>query len=235
MGCIDQAQLRDPSTNFSTVLSGFQSMRNQSTSIGFNAAQVATAARFLNVAERSMMFNSVNGLGSAALKAQDRLFVFISSGLPADQWKIELQGWFDTALAAMQAGIIEFVVKDIEQYLPYAALIFTPDRENMLKMCDNQIILNIGSYQSFSLMGIEIIAAVGAFIVILSLVLEGVVGFCQRRWGSQGFKELLWTRGSMLQTYRIAAEAAGIKGWEKLESFVPITSKNKVWKAEIVV
>lgn len=225
MACIDQAEIRNPTTGSSTVPSGFQKMRDLIYSIGLNQAQIAVAWRFIIPSENALMFNSVNYL-VGALKAQDSVFILISSGLPNNQWQIELQGWFDTALARLQGAIVEYVSKDIEGFAPYANLSVLPGDE---WMCENQKIKAVGNYQSFSLMGIEIVAIVGALIILLSFILESIVGFFQKRWGGQGYKQVAWTTDAVLQQQRLAFEQGKAEEWERTDATVPVTKLGNVW------
>jgi hypothetical protein len=182
------------------------------------------------------MFNSVNGLQSAALKAQDSLFIIISPGLPDNQWQIEVQGWFDIALAQMQSAVIEFVAKDIDGFDPYAKLTYGTNATTVQGMCDNQIILATGNYQSFSLMGVEIIVIGGMIILLFSFFLQSLVGCCQGRCcgGRRQYKRVLWATDSILQQQRLATELAGLSrdDWEKIDGEVPVTRKGKMWRSE---
>jgi hypothetical protein len=236
MACTDQASIRNPNTNISTVLSGLQLLSYQSTLIGLNAAQSAAADRLINPSETALMFNSVNGLQSAALKAQDSLFIIISPGLPDNQWQIELQGWFDTALAQMQSAVVEFIAKDIDGFSPYANLTYGSDAGTVQRMCDNQIILATGSYQSISLMGVEIIVIGGIVILLFSFFLENLVGCCQARCcgGKRQYKRVSWVTDSVLQQQRLATELAGVRkdDWEKIDGEVPVTLEGKKWRSE---
>lgn len=177
------------------------------------------------------MYNSVNSLGTMALKAQDKLYITVSSGLPSDQWKIELKGWFDTALAHTQSKMINFASKDMEEVLPGKLTLMNRDAE-VRPMCDNQMIRAVGQYQSFSMMGIEIIIALGVFIVLLSFVLEYIVGFVQTRWGSHAYKQRLWTTDGILQQQRLAFENKNISDWEGMDDAVPVTKQGKIWTSE---
>lgn len=230
MGCIDQTQIRDPTTNNTTVLSGLQSLAGQVSNIGLNLAQVATASRFIIPSEQNLMFNSVNGLQTAALKAQDSLFITLSSGLPDDQWQIELRGWFDTALARVQSSMVDFVSKDIAGFAQYANLTVWAGTTNVEAMCDNQKILAIGNYQSFSMMGVEIIAILGTFIIGLSFLLEKIVGFFQKK-GKRKYKQVLWNSDEILQQQKRALSRIGENEWEEKDGDVPVTKMGKVWKA----
>jgi hypothetical protein len=229
IACIDQGEIRDPNTKRATIPSGFQRLSNLTTTIGLNPRQLGTSWRFIVPSEKAMLWDSVTNFQGGALNAAELLVRNTNEdGLPSNQWQIELQGWFDTALARIQAAVIEFVSKDIDGLEPYAKLMVNPDEE---WQCDAQKIKAVGNYQSFSLMGIEIICAVGAFIVLLSFVLEGIVGFFQKRWGRQGYKEALWSTDAILQQQRLAFEHGQMDEWERTDETVPVTQKGKVWSS----
>ncbi|EPE34165.1 hypothetical protein GLAREA_07178 [Glarea lozoyensis ATCC 20868] len=228
VGCIDQAEIRNPLTGVSTAPLGLQRLSNDTFGIGLNPSQVATSFRLIIPSEQALMFNSVNGVGTTALKAQDSLYIMISSGLPSNQWQIELRGWFDTALARMQASAIDFVSKT-EEATSVGKLGFGTSQESTQPMCKNQLVTAIGNYQSFSMMGIEIILAVGLFIVLISFVLERVVGCIHKRWGSHRYKQVRWKADGILQQQRLAFENNKVNGWEKTDDTVPITALGKTW------
>jgi hypothetical protein len=232
VACIDQSQIRNPATGISTPPLGFQRLSVQSVNIGLNPAQIAAAFRLIVPSEQALMFNSVNGLGAMALKAQDFLYVTIGSGLSSNQWQIELRGWFETALAALQASIIDFTSKEIAEISAIGDLSMTNNTTYIQPMCDGQMILAFGDYQSFSMMGIELIIAIGVFIVLLSLVLEHIVAFVQKRCGSKAYKQVLWKTDGVLQQQRLAFECDKVEDWEKKGNSVPVTKLGMVWKTD---
>lgn len=53
--------------------------------------------------------------------------------------------------------------------------------EDAKGMCEQQIVRNIGAYQSFSVLGIEIIVGGGMLTIVVSFVVDSIVGTYQMR------------------------------------------------------
>jgi len=232
MACTDQYQILDPTTNVATALGSWLTVWNGIQALGLNDKQLAVAGRLMISASYNTMFNSVEGLQALSLKAQESVISLLAPAVPPNQWQIEAAGWFDTALAGLQAMTLSFVSKNSSGVAPWATIEFPVNgtAAGLHKaMCDQQVVRNIGAYQSFSVLGIGIILGVGLFIVILSLVLETIVGaFQSRGWGSR-FKRTSWNLDSILHQQRIAFEGqnAGIV-WSKCDGAVPITARGEL-------
>jgi hypothetical protein len=128
------------------------------------------------------MFNSVEGMQTVALKAQELVYMLLSPGLPSNQWQIEVGGWFDTALAGLQYLVLSFINKNLDGLASWATVEFpNTNISEHRAMCDQQIMCNIGAYQSFSVLGLGIILGVGVFIIVVNLPVEGCVGWFQKR------------------------------------------------------
>jgi hypothetical protein len=82
-----------------------------------NELQLATAQRIITAFELTATFNAVNLLGDIAFLACNRLAELTSTGLPPNQWQIEVQGWFETSLAKMQAYMVEYVTNAVDLWL----------------------------------------------------------------------------------------------------------------------
>lgn len=67
------------------------------------------------------------------------------------------------------------------------------------RLCHSQTFRSSGEVQSFSLLGIVIILSVGGLIILVSLWLETVVGWVQRRWGRGEAKRSQWENDEKLQ------------------------------------
>ncbi|KAK4119095.1 hypothetical protein N657DRAFT_684674 [Parathielavia appendiculata] len=95
--CAGQYRLRNPSANICTRL----------------GVQFATTDRLLVGLGEVNTWGAVSGLGGAeALRAPTPGRRECLSGLPNDQWRAGVEGWFQTSLARLQAAVVEFAVKD---------------------------------------------------------------------------------------------------------------------------
>jgi hypothetical protein len=226
LGCTDQFQFQDPNHNVTTQLTGSLSAYHQVYNIGLNKEQAAAATRISLLSYDAILFSSVAGMSAASLKAQDKAYNLASDGLPDNQWQIEVVGWFEMSLATIQDRIIDYAYKDFEAVPDNAKLVIPSQSPELLAMCDQQIVRNVGSYQSFSMLGLGIIVVIGSIIILLSLCLETVVAFFQRRCcrGRQMHKWKRWQLDSILQQQRLAFQGLGLGGeWLKCEEQVPVT------------
>jgi hypothetical protein len=236
MGCVDKLRICNPSSNPSTctVLSGWLDLFNAYTSIGLNNYQLATAQRLIPRLADCSTFYAINGLGDNALLVRRNVFQNLCTGLPANQWQIEVQGWFETSLAKLQAYVVEYAANPTNLG-PHATL-FTPDPSGLPTeqaawwFCNNQRIHNTGGYQSFYFLGIMVVVCLSVFIIALSLSLEHIVAWLRRRrWTDRGhgydYRGLTWTADHKFQMLRAAYRGSGYgDGWEKLMDDVPVAA-----------
>jgi hypothetical protein len=186
MGCLDQFEICNPNTSpFScTIIGGLRDVAQAYTQIGLNEYQTATAQRMTPVFAMSSTFNTVNGLGDTALLARDRLVNFIGTGLPDNQWQVEVEGWFQTSLAKMQASVVEYAANVVD--LGPFGYINTPNpngdaiQKAAASFCSNQRVRNVGSYQSFSFLGVMLVVCVGGVIIVISWSLDRFIEFVRR-------------------------------------------------------
>ncbi|CAK7227575.1 hypothetical protein SBRCBS47491_006617 [Sporothrix bragantina] len=189
MICADQYTLCNPNTNTCTPTGGLLTMRKTAlaqNTPGFNATQYATATRIVNAVTHAGTYNSVNGLGAAALFATNQLSQRVSQALPDTQWQTEVAGWFGTSLAKVQAAIVEFAVngQNLGPYMyvdsPYAGTTSTDAfdkavNQALQNQCTAQLVQLTGFMQNFSFLGIMVVACVTVFLFVMSLSLGTIV------------------------------------------------------------
>jgi hypothetical protein len=187
LACIDQYQLC-ASPNSCSVLGSVEDIRDayyDPAQLSLNDVQNATALRLLSALSQSSIPNIVQYLSTSSLFASDRLTNLISASLPPNQWQIEVQGWFETSLAKIQALVTAYPSQpaDLEPY----GRVLSPNRtvgpidRAAYSLCENQRVRNTGSYQSFSALGLVIILILGTTIIILSLSVESCVATFRKR------------------------------------------------------
>jgi len=86
-----------------------------------NSYQLATADRLYNALVLTTTYATVYHLGSHAL-ARDRLADETGFSLRDNQWQIEVQGWFETGLAKLQAYVVEYATNVVDLG-PYRSII----------------------------------------------------------------------------------------------------------------
>jgi hypothetical protein len=224
MGCAEQFQVRNPNNGDTTPLTGMYGVLDASQRIDLNDQQKAAVSRLLLSTPDTLMFNSVGS--EDILKAKDQLqIITLSSPLPSDQWQIELRGWFETSLAALQDQVIDFVSKNITNLKGFAS-VETPSGA-LADACHNQIVRNRGGFQSFSVGGILIILIVGIIVISISFYLDVAVGKFQRTHHRQEFKAEEWRLDSKYHQQRLAFQGAKLGTWEKENGDVPVTADNE--------
>ncbi|KAH8599574.1 hypothetical protein B0O99DRAFT_610838 [Bisporella sp. PMI_857] len=232
MACTEQYQILNPDTNILTSLGSWLNVANEIQSLGLNTKQLAIAKLLMTSASWSTMFDSVEGLGASSLKSQESVVLLLAPAVPTNQWQIEAAGWFDTALSGLQAMMLSFASKNSSGIAPWGSIqlpINNTEAEAAKAMCKQQIVRNIGAYQSFSVLGIAIILSVGLLIILVSLVLDIVVGAFQKHGWGENFKRVAWNLDSMLHQQRMAFEGQGMGGvWSNCDDTVPITARENV-------
>lgn len=114
------------------------------------------------------------------------MYSFLQSPLPDNQWVVELSSWFQVGLASIQQSVLEYATGPID--LGQTGVIVRPNASDELgkRLCKSQSIRNSGQVQSFSILGMTLIFALGGFIILISLTMESAVGDMQRRWARGG-------------------------------------------------
>jgi hypothetical protein len=238
MACTDQYQICNANSSPSacTILGSAYDMNLSYPLLGLNSNQKATVQRFTNVLQWIQTFIPPYVLGSQALLANDLVIQqVLSSGLPSNQWQLEVRGWFETSLATLQDYIVQFAVNtgDLGQY----GYIMKPDPEGtaeeqaLAHFCLNQRVRNTGGYRSFSFLGIMIVVCVGSAIILLSWILEPLVAYLRHSSGSskcrgtRGYREVARIADRKLQLHRMALVGAGYdRIWEQTMDEIPIAT-----------
>jgi hypothetical protein len=101
------------------------------------------------------------------LKAQDTVFTRIQEAkIPDNQWQIEINGWFATAMAAMQFELVEKASAPVN-IIDSGGSIETITILGGEAICRRQMIRNVSGYQNFSILGVVIILLVGSISVLV--------------------------------------------------------------------
>lgn len=167
-----------------------------------------------------------------------------SVSLPDNQWEREITLWFETMLATIQVQLPLFsqsVDRDSLGPFPQDFLIFSPIdsiesdvvRDAVSRSCYSNKMKSVGQYQNFNLISLVLIVGVSIFIIVISLVLEPLVGLFRRRFrkshGGNGYARQLardadgkyWLLGAALA--RAGAESKDwTRGGKNFDSAIPI-------------
>ncbi|KAF5700350.1 hypothetical protein FMUND_14363 [Fusarium mundagurra] len=175
--CADQYVLCNPSIASCTSPAGILSLVNSLTSatLNFSTAQLSTADRILYSLAQSNTYTTVANLGTAALWANNMVTGHVSFGLPEDQWKTEVIGWFQTNLAMLQASVVDFASNTAD--LGAFGYVEPPKNRYQRDQCTNQLVQAVGEVQNFSVCGMLVIVCVSAALILLDYSLERIVDF----------------------------------------------------------
>lgn len=119
----------------------------------------------------------------------------VSTALPANQWQLEVLGWFQTSLARLQASVLEYVYKaDLDPALtvwgPYGLAPNPTQTIGTIKayqdQCRSQLVQTAGEVQNFSFLGVMVIVCVSVILMLLNLLMPSILKLVNRRkrWSS---------------------------------------------------
>jgi hypothetical protein len=89
-------------------------------------------------------------------------------------------------------------------------------------LCQNLIVRGT-PYQSYSILALALLFAAGVLIMLLSLAVEDVVAFMQRRWHRGAVGRHMWKANETLQVQRMLYEHGGASTWWDAPNGVPVT------------
>lgn len=178
----------------------------------------------MSIAQFTNIYQSISGRGGSALRAQETVLNLDQASLPANQWQIEVGNWFSTGLARLQKGILEYA-QGSQNVLP-GTYIWKPTDIVSKAMCYSQKVQTTSGTISFSVLGLAIILAIGGTIILISLILDSVVGFCQRKFGKGEYARLNWILDDKFQLQRMVFEEVGMGTWD-LQGTIPVTAKGE--------
>ncbi|RKK71041.1 hypothetical protein BFJ69_g11312 [Fusarium oxysporum] len=204
MVCADQYVLCNPSIASCTSPAGVLNLVNNltSTTLNFSTTQLSTADRILYSLAQSNTYTTVANLGTAALWANNMVTGHVSFGLPEDQWKTEVIGWFQTNLAMLQAYVVEFASNTAD--LGPFGYVQPPKSRYEQEQCTQQLVQAVGEVQNFSVCGMLIIVCVSAALVLLDCSLERIVDFVDDFYGRDSMARRARQADNKLHLLRMA-------------------------------
>jgi hypothetical protein len=226
MACVDQFVIRNNAANLTTAPHGINALAQAVEQLKLNTAQMVTAQRLLVYLANTNTFASVYSTGSNALKASDAVLGLLSNGLPPEQWRTEVEGWFETSLTKLQAYAVEYA--DVTANLgPGGAVQFplanTTSESEWIRQCNNQKISNTGQYQTFSFFGLMFTLVFGMVIILVALMLQCIVSKISRRKGgfANSRRELALVADDKFQLQRMVYENTGSGDWQACDEGYP--------------
>lgn len=210
MGCIDQHQICKPGSGEGpncSALSSAENLWSEVAKLELNQVQQDTAYVIQLEILGGEMLNSIAGRGAVALKAQGTVFNNINVPLPDNQWTLEVGGWFSIALARLQHAIVEYSTgpahTDSEKYQRDTSSSLVRIYANTCNRQKGRQLSSSTNYLTFNGVGLLIISVVGVIVLLISPLLELIVGF--RRSGKWSQRHLEWKLHGEFQ--RVASQS----------------------------
>jgi hypothetical protein len=160
--------------------------------------------------------------------AQEKTYLGISSPIPANQWQIEVSLWFSTCLAKEQQWAVEWATAPT--FIDFApqgnttgAFTTNPPTDAAAKQqCRQQLVHNAGGYQSFSVLGIALILALGGLIIVTGLTVDTIAASFGPE--SSKFRREQWDAEETLALHSSLYAANGLGSDGLDEQLPPVTA-----------
>ena len=224
LACIDQNQFCNPNNGACTALASVTATSKNIRDIGLNDVQATTAGRHFAALSFMTMTGVTQGRGAASLRAQESVYELTSPALPDNQWMIELDSWFATALATLQNLVVQFAAGPpslVNNGQGYVNHVNATDKAG-LSACRNQKVRGQSMFQSFSVVGVAFIIAVTLLLSIVNFVLPYAVMLARKVFTKGKWKDEQWRLYDKLQMQRMVFEARGEGTWKGKDDAVPV-------------
>ena len=226
MGCVDRYRIVNKVHGRETGYISTNDLLSAIEDLELNDAQSVTAQRLYYAFMRSSTYYSIFDSATGALKASDTVIGYLSPGLPSNQWQTEVEGWFQTSLAKIQAYAVEYAA-NMATLGPFGTVSFPDEsigRRSWESQCKAQKINSVAGYQTFSLFGLVFTCVAGMVIIIVSLLLKPGVSFVRRHFGggltkSKGERALV--ADGKFQLQRMVFQDRGRGGWHDRDQDIP--------------
>ena len=168
-----------PLTTSRSLLSNAQSHPLIST----NPFRLLVSSRISLLANPANLYTTIDSRGGASLRAQETVSHLLQGPLSSTHWHLEVQSWFDSGLAYIQRGILEYVTgpTNVDVTGAGGAYVYKPTDSISRAMCHSQLVRSSNGTVSFSIVGVSIILILGTLIIGTSLILEKIVSWFQTR------------------------------------------------------
>lgn len=199
VGCTEQHQVCTTGRKCTSLLGFDQVQDSVMSKFNLTTNQNVTLDRIMRAVTASSMREVIEGLKiSNAPMLAINLTATASSTLslvpPPHQWELEADYWYSIAMAQLQRTIVEYGTGQIAANTKY---ILPPATNGDRWFCQNLMIQGT-AFQSFSVLALTLVLVVGTLIVVLSLTIEALASYIQKRLnrGSAGMK--IWDDHDML-------------------------------------
>jgi len=225
MGCVDRYRIVNKALGRETGYISTSNLLSAIENLELNDAQKVTAQRLYYAFTRSSTYYSIFDSAPGALKASDTIVGYLSPGLPNNQWQTEVEGWFQTSLAKLQAYTVAYAANTADLG-PFGTVSFPDEsigQRSWESQCKAQKINSVAGYQTFSLFGLVFTFVVGAVVVLVSLLLKRSVSFVRSRFGglTRWKGERAFVADGKFQLQRMVFQDRGLGGWHDADKEIP--------------
>jgi hypothetical protein len=150
-----------------TDLSSPAVIQKQASKINLSLTATMTTGLLDSLLPLANIFGSIGGSGAAALRASDIIFHQVSGPLPDNQWTIELSAWFNTALARIQHGVVEFATGPPDAFASTQELM-SGKSVAWKELCSIIKVRDADNQQSFNALAVALLLGLGGIIILIS-------------------------------------------------------------------
>lgn len=199
LGCTEQHQICTNHGNCTPLL-GFDQVQDFIDS-NFNLTphQNVTLDRIMRAVADSIMSQIVQGLAVSstpmlAMNSTATEITTLSLPLPSNQWHLELEYWHSVAMAQFQRKFVEY---GTGQFAAQTTYILPPTTNSEKWICENLMIRGT-VFQSFSVLAVALVVVFGSLIVMVSLYIESLGSYIQKRLNKGSTEREIWDDHDML-------------------------------------
>ncbi|KAG6357480.1 hypothetical protein INS49_013357 [Diaporthe citri] len=232
MGCIQQYQYCNAEHKCGELASFYDAMITAAPFLGTPLDQLKgyvnasgrTSSQFIWF-ERIMysgydLASLIKIMRTSALASRSSYAMGTFGQIPNNQWKLDVTHWWTALLAAKQTAFVS-VARGPRNPLLLQSTGY-PENEYMKQLCHSQKVRST-KYTSFSLFGLYFTFTTGAFIMLISYLLEPIFQYLARRHKYEEYKYIEWTGDETLQLQRMAYQGLGSEAWSGYTDSVPKT------------
>ncbi|KAI1610948.1 hypothetical protein EDD36DRAFT_420972 [Exophiala viscosa] len=204
LGCVEQHQFCSANDTCTEFL-GFDQVQNVDLVMyGLTPQQNATFDRLLRSVTASSLREVLQDLAKTTtpMLASASMYQGISGDvvslqLPPNQWGMELQYWHSIAMAQLQRTIVQYatgqIAVDPQYILPAMA-------SQDIWFCKSLVVPST-LYQSYSVMAVILVVALGIFVVVVSFSIESVAALLRKCMG-RSTTPRRWSQDNILRLHQ---------------------------------
>ncbi|KAI0453580.1 hypothetical protein F5B21DRAFT_479152 [Xylaria acuta] len=181
--------------------------------------------RLMNSYNPCTLYQFLSQARSKALSSEKQVYGSVATGLPDNQWKLDVIKWWNMLLAAQQASYVNTARGPTGP--EFDDLRLPPLNKHEETLCASQKILST-EHTSFSLFGLYFTFITGGLIILISYILDPTLACLHKRHHHKSYAHLEWRSNATLQIHRQAEEALGLGTWDNCTGSIPTTKQGDI-------